>query len=168
MTYTYSTVKEILHFLPVINTLRVLLFAGIAVVILGACSGSEVKPVEKEPVVKGRWFTKRQFELGKQIFTQHCSACHGTKAQGIVKDWKQRNPDGSFPAPPLDGSAHAWHHPLSVLVRQINEGGVKLGGTMPAFGDTLSDEEVIAAIAYFQSFWDEQTYDRWVQMNADQ
>jgi len=38
---------------------------------------------------------------------------------------------------------------------------------MPAFGDTLSDEEVIAVIAYFQSYWDEQTYNRWVKMNAD-
>jgi mono/diheme cytochrome c family protein len=133
-----------------------------------AISCSSKPPDQKEPVTKGRWFTQKQFQLGKQVFTTHCASCHGSRAQGIVEDWKQRNPDGSFPAPPLDGSAHAWHHPLSVLVRQINEGGVKLGGTMPAFGDTLSDEEVIAAIAYFQSFWDEQTYDRWVQMNADQ
>lgn len=85
-----------------------------------------------------------------------------------MEDWKQRNPDGSFPPPPLDGSAHAWHHPLEVLARQINEGGKKLGGTMPAFGDVLSDQEMIAAIAYFQSYWDKQTYERWVQMNADQ
>jgi mono/diheme cytochrome c family protein len=133
-----------------------------------AISCSSEPPDQKESVTKGRWFTQKQFQLGKQVFTTNCASCHGNQAQGIVEDWKQRNPDGSFPAPPLDGSAHAWHHPLSVLVRQINEGGVKLGGTMPAFGDTLSDEEVIAAIAYFQSFWDEQTYDRWVQMNADQ
>ncbi len=133
-----------------------------------AISCSSEPPDQKGPVTKGRWFTQKQFQFGKQVFTTHCASCHGNQAQGIVENWKQRNPDGSFPAPPLDGSAHAWHHPLSVLVRQINEGGVKLGGTMPAFGDTLSDEEVIAAIAYFQSFWDEQTYDRWVQMNADQ
>lgn len=133
-----------------------------------AISCSSEPPGQREPVTKGRWFTQKQFQLGKQVFITNCGSCHGSRAQGIVEDWKQQNPDGSFPAPPLDGSAHAWHHPLSVLVRQINEGGVKLGGTMPAFGDTLSDEEVIAAIAYFQSFWDEQTYDRWVQMNADQ
>jgi mono/diheme cytochrome c family protein len=145
---------------------NLLIIVTLGVFIAISCSSEPSD--QKEPVIKGRWFTQKQFQLGKQVFTANCASCHGNQAQGIVEDWKQRNPDGSFPAPPLDGSAHAWHHPLSVLVRQINEGGVKLGGTMPAFGDTLSDEEVIATIAYFQSFWDEQTYDRWVQMNSDQ
>ncbi|MDZ7660543.1 MAG: cytochrome c [Fodinibius sp.] len=130
-------------------------------------SCSEKSEKHSDPVTEGRWFTEKQFRLGKQVFISQCASCHGEKAQGIVQDWKQRNPDGSFPPPPLDGSAHAWHHPLEVLVQQVNEGGMKLGGTMPAFGDTLSDEEVIAVIAYFQSYWDEQTYNRWVKMNAD-
>ncbi|MFH5886010.1 c-type cytochrome [Halalkalibaculum sp. DA3122] len=148
--------------------MRTLLLIIFTLFVLIAISCSSESSDQKEPVTRGRWFTEKQFNIGKQVFTTYCASCHGTRAQGIVKDWKQLNPDGSFPAPPLDGSAHAWHHPISVLVRQIIEGGIKLGGTMPAFGDTLSDEEVIAAIAYFQSFWDKQTYDRWVQMNADQ
>lgn len=142
----------------------VILFASIT--LFGGCS--EKPQPQKEPVTEGRWFTEKQFEVGKQVFTTHCASCHGTRAQGIVEDWRQRNPDGSFPAPPLDGSAHAWHHPLSVLIQQIKEGGIKLGGTMPAFKNTLTDEEAIAAVAYFQSFWNEQTYQRWVQMNASQ
>lgn len=132
-----------------------------------ACTDSNENTSITEPVVEGRWYTQRQFDLGKKVFMQNCSSCHGTRAQGIVEDWRQRNPDGTFPAPPLDGSAHAWHHSLEVLARQINEGGIKLGGTMPAFGDSLSDSEVIAVIAYFQSYWDETTYNRWVQMNAE-
>jgi mono/diheme cytochrome c family protein len=147
---------------------RINLFIIFTLTVFVIVSCSSESPDKKESVTKGRWFTEKQFALGKQVFTTHCGSCHGAQAEGIVEDWKKRNPDGSFPAPPLDGSAHAWHHPLSVLSRQINEGGVKLGGTMPAFGDTLSDAEVIATIAYFQSFWDEQTYERWVKMNADQ
>lgn len=123
---------------------------------------------QKEPTIQGRWFTRQQYELGKQIFVSHCARCHGIRAEGIVSDWRQRNPDGTFPPPPLDGSAHAWHHPFEVLLRQINEGGIKLGGSMPAFGDSLTNEEAIAAIAYFQSYWDEQIYNRWLQMNAEQ
>lgn len=96
-------------------------------------SCSEKSTTYREPVKEGRWFTEKQFRLGKQVFTTQCATCHGEKAQGIIQDWKQRNPDGSFPSPPLDGSAHAWYHPLEVLVRQVNEGGIKLGGTMPAF-----------------------------------
>lgn len=142
-----------------------ILVGGFTGLIIG-CGQSSSSP--KEPTIQGRWFTEQQFEMGKEIFATHCASCHGAKAQGIVENWKQPNPDGSFPAPPLDGSAHAWHHPLNVLARQINEGGLKLGGTMPAFGDRLSDEEVIAVIAYFQSYWDEATYNRWVEMNADQ
>lgn len=147
--------------------LRTNIFIILVLIVPIIISCTEKSSTQKEPVTEGRWFTEKQFKLGKQVFTTYCASCHGTRAQGIVKDWKQRNPDGSFPAPPLDGSAHAWHHPLSVLVQQINEGGIRLGGTMPAFGDTLSDEEVIATIAYFQSFWDKETYDQWIQMNAD-
>lgn len=159
-----------MNFIPAIKSkpskkLNVLvLIAGIF--LFWGCS--EKTTTQKEPVIEGRWFTQKQFELGKQVFTTHCASCHGNRAQGIVEGWRQRNPDGSFPAPPLDGSAHAWHHPLSVLVQQINEGGVQLGGTMPAFKDTLTDEEALGAVAYFQSFWDDRTYDRWVQMNASQ
>ncbi|MDX1619054.1 MAG: cytochrome c [Balneolaceae bacterium] len=140
---------------------------GFALVAFSCTGRSSTQDRAKESTIEGRWFTRHQFETGREVFQTHCTSCHGAKAQGIVKDWRQRNPDGSFPPPPLDGSAHAWHHPMEVLVRQINEGGIKLGGTMPAFGDSLSHGEVIAAIAYFQSFWDGQTYDRWIRMNAD-
>jgi len=141
-----------------------LLFAALFLVTFCA----EKSSTEKEATVQGRWFTRHQFDVGKQVFLNHCASCHGAKAQGTVQDWKQPNPDGSFPPPPLDGSAHAWHHSLEVLAKQIKEGGRQLGGTMPAFGDSLSDEEVIAVIAYFQSYWDHTTYNRWVEMNADQ
>lgn len=144
---------------------NIILMLGLVLPFIVGCT--DKSPTHKETVTEGRWFTQKQFESGKQLFTTYCASCHGMRARGIVEDWKQQNPDGSFPPPPLDGSAHAWHHPMSVLVRQINEGGLKLGGTMPAFGDTLSEEEIIATIAYFQSFWDKKTYDRWVQMNAD-
>lgn len=144
---------------------RLLLFVAV-LCLFTSCT--ERSRTEKEATVRGRWFTRHQFELGKQVFMNHCASCHGIRAQGTVEDWKQPNPDGSFPPPPLDGTAHAWHHSLDVLVGQIKEGGIPLGGTMPAFGDSLSDGEIIAVIAYFQSYWDERTYTRWVEMNADQ
>lgn len=158
-------INNLILIYSMLNT-NIILILGLVVPIIIGCT--DESSTQKEPITENRWFTEKQFNTGKQVFTTYCASCHGTRAQGIIKDWKQRNSDGSFPAPPLDGSAHAWHHPMSVLVRQINEGGVKLGGTMPAFGDTLSDEEVIATIAYFQSFWDKQTYDRWVNMNSRQ
>ena len=50
----------------------------------------------------------------------------------------------------------------------INEGGIPLGGSMPAFGDRLSEEEKVAIIASIQSLWDDKTYKLWVEMNTDQ
>ena len=93
--------------------------------------------------------------LGESTFAQHCAACHGEAAQGLTQDWRQRLPNGKFPAPPLNGSAHAWHHSPKTLLRTINEGGVKLGGWMPGFKDQLSEREKQALIDYIYHLWPE-------------
>ena len=101
--------------------------------------------------------------LGEATFSKHCVSCHGEAAQGLTQDWKQRLPNGKFPAPPLNGSAHAWHHSPKTLLRTINEGGVKLGGWMPGFKDQLSEREKQALIDYIYSLWPEsiqQRYDK--------
>ena len=70
-----------------------------------------------------------------------------------------------LPTPTLVGSAHAWHHSIPQLARSIKEGGIKLGGVMPAFGDKLSDQDVLAVIAYFQSKWPDEVYKVWHDRN---
>ena len=113
-----------------------------------------------------RWYSDEQVASGSQIFETNCSECHGANAEGRYANWKQKLPDGSFPPPPLDGSAHAWHHPRSVLLEVIENGGLALGGKMPAFGAVLNGEEKLAAIAYFQNFWDDETYRQWEVMGG--
>jgi len=61
--------------------------------------------------------------------------------------------DGKYPAPPLDGSTHAWHHSPAQLLRTINEGGIKMGGQMPAFSKVLSSKEKQAVLDYIFSLW---------------
>jgi mono/diheme cytochrome c family protein len=118
------------------------------------------------PVDSSRWYSSNQLELGAQIFADKCSDCHGQRAQGRFDDWKQKLPDGSFPPPPLNGTAHAWHHPLSVLLGVINQGGIAYGGKMPGFETSLNEQDKLAVIAYFQDFWSTQTYDNWLQMGG--
>lgn len=142
---------------------------ALASLLIAGCSNkSQEEPAKPPSTIEGRWFTQKQFELGRQVFAENCAQCHGQYGQSIVEDWKKPNPDGTFPPPPLNGTAHTWHHPFKILMKTINEGGVSLGGSMPAFEDSLTEEEKIAVIAYFQSLWDDKTYDRWVKMNADQ
>ena len=83
-----------------------------------------------------RWFTATQVERGTQLFADNCSVCHGDKGQGLVDDWRKRLPDGSYPPPPLNGTAHTWHHPLVQLLGTIETGGIPYGGQMPPFAST--------------------------------
>lgn len=107
-----------------------------------------------------RWFNQEIVDYGNNVFQQNCAVCHGSSAAG-TRDWKQTDANGNYPPPPLDGSAHAWHHSIGQLARSIKEGGIKLGGVMPPFGDKLSDQEVLAAIAFFQSKWPDKVYAVW-------
>lgn len=109
-----------------------------------------------------RWFNRDIVDYGAQVFQQNCAVCHGSNAEG-TRDWRKTDANGNYPPPPLDGSAHAWHHSLGRLARSIKQGGISLGGVMPPFGDRLSDQEVLAAIAYFQSKWPDDIYDAWHQ-----
>ena len=44
--------------------------------------------------------------------------------------------------------------------------GIPLGGVMPGYGETLSRGEAHATIAYFQSFWSDDIYARWDEINS--
>ena len=50
-----------------------------------------------------------------------------------------------------------------MLRRTVREGGSRLGGRMPAFGDRLDADEVDAVIAWFQSLWPSDIYAAWQQ-----
>jgi mono/diheme cytochrome c family protein len=115
-----------------------------------------------EPKVPRRWYTPSQVELGKKVYAENCISCHNENARGTFS-WRQTLPDGSYPPPPLNGTAHAWHHPIKILKKVISEGGVPLGGKMPGFGAKLGDDEILAVISYFQSFWSDQIYQEWQQ-----
>ncbi len=133
---------------------------------LSACEDSAEAPVAVDDVMSGRWYSAGQVAAGAAVFAEHCAECHGGEAQGTVADWRARLPDGSFPPPPLNGSAHTWHHPISVLLRVIDMGGESLGGQMPGFGQVLGDEEKLAAIAWFQEFWSDEIYEQWLMMGG--
>jgi mono/diheme cytochrome c family protein len=63
-----------------------------------------------------------------------------------------------LPAPPHDATGHTWHHPDQVLFDLTKFGVQPIAGpdyrsAMPAFGDKLSDDEILAILSYIKSTW---------------
>ncbi len=107
-----------------------------------------------------RWYSAQQVVQGEKVFAQYCAACHGANAEATA-NWKQTDANSHYPPPPLNGTAHAWHHSIEVLREQIMQGGAAFGGVMPAFENILSAEEIDQTIAFFQSKWPDELYQRW-------
>jgi mono/diheme cytochrome c family protein len=110
-----------------------------------------------------RWYTQEIVSRGGVLFAEQCAACHGKGGEGAFT-WRQRGADGKFPPPPVNGTGHAWHHPFRVLGGQIKSGAPGGQGTMPPFGDRLSDEEIVDVIAWFQDRWHDKIYAQWWQI----
>lgn len=109
-----------------------------------------------------RWYTQSHRDRGEVVYTANCQTCHAADGAGTA-NWKDRDQDGNLPPPPLNGSAHTWHHGPEVLVRTVMEGGRALGGTMPGFRERLNGEDTVALLAYITSLWPDDTYRKWVQ-----
>jgi len=104
----------------------------LALVVLAVVNGN--KPAE--PLAN-----KDTIALGQQVYEQTCAACHGAQGEGHA---------AVAEAPALDETEHAWHHPEGQIQQLILDGGQ----LMPALGEQLSDEEIVAVIRYIQTWWD--------------
>ena len=118
------------------------LFAIFTIILLVGCS-----PEEKNSNIDS------MASLGESVFNKNCVSCHGVKGQGLATDWKVEDANGNYPPPPLNGTAHTWHHSPEQLLYTINKGGTEMGGQMPAFENRLTEEEKKALIDYMYSLW---------------
>ena len=100
----------------------------------------------------------QQIARGEKAYAQHCAACHGARLEG-QPEWQKKLPNGRFPAPPHDDSGHTWHHSDEVLFGITKHGLVPpyapagYESDMPAFGATLSDDEIRAVLAFIETRW---------------
>lgn len=92
---------------------------------------------------------------GDDLYARYCSSCHGSDLEG-APNWQVMNSDGSFPPPPQDSTGHTWHHGDDLLVEIILEGSEFSQSRMPAFGDVLSEMEVLSILEFFKSTWGPQ------------
>lgn len=137
---------------------KTLIFGVAGVVVLGAVallydagrdsSAAFIDSADQQLVVQG-----------KAIYANSCASCHGESLQG-QPNWRQRQSNGRLPAPPHDKTGHTWHHPDAMLFDMVKNGLVP-GKTappgyesdMPAYREILTDEEIIAVLAYIKSTW---------------
>lgn len=106
----------------------------------------------------------QQILRGGRIYQQNCAVCHGKLAQG-AENWRQRDAQGKFPPPPLNGTAHTWHHPTAQLVDVIKNGTIRLGGNMPPWKDKLSDQDIEDVLAWITAQWPDEIYAEWYRLD---
>ncbi|WP_457668823.1 c-type cytochrome [Thiolapillus sp.] len=139
---------------------------------LGACSdqkekippATSAKPAKAPVYVADRWFSAEQAVRGGVLFQKNCAECHKADASGDP-NWKQTNAEGKLPPPPLNGTGHAWHHPMPMLQQIVRNGGIPMGGSMPAFKEKLTTEQINDILAWVQSHWPDKIYITWMQIN---
>lgn len=149
-----------------------ILMALLAGLLLSACN----KPPESvaprsqlaaEAVLLKRNLDPAQAARGRVVYDKHCAECHGVNGKGQPGDWRVRDADGNYPPPPLDDSAHAWHHPTEALLDSVREGSPLGTGNMPAWKDELSEQEIQDVVVYIKSLWSERSYLFWLDIERE-
>ncbi|MBW8328629.1 MAG: c-type cytochrome, partial [Thiobacillus sp.] len=139
------------------NKLKLQILASLLVGL--ALTGCDEAPVgaageaRAEETPLDRKLDPAQVARGKAVYEKVCLECHGAGGKGQRGDWRIRDADGHFPPPPLDDSAHAWHHPTAVLLDVIRDGSPQGQGKMPAWKGKLSEQEMQDVVAYIKSLW---------------
>ena len=118
----------------------------------------EILNLNSERVVRN--FDPDQIKRGESVFQANCENCHGKNASGTT-DWRTPTADGKFPPPPLNGTAHAWHHSTAVLKKTILKGGPPEVSTMPAWENILTEQQVDDVIVWIKSLWPDEIYTTW-------
>ena len=112
-----------------------------------------------------RGYDPQLLSRGETAFQENCAVCHGQRAEGTVKEWQKRDDQGRYPPPPLNGTAHTWHHPIGSLFHTIQNGTLSIGGSMPPWKDKLTDEEIFSVIIWLTSLWPDEIYAAWMRLN---
>jgi mono/diheme cytochrome c family protein len=97
---------------------------------------------------------------GKGVYVDNCASCHGENLEG-QPNWRDRDDEGYLPAPPHDQTGHTWHHADQLLFQITKDGTASIAPgdyktNMMGFGESLSDTEIWAVLAYIKSTWPEK------------
>jgi len=98
-----------------------------------------------------------EVELGRHSYRLYCASCHGRALQGQAL-WQLSDKDAHKRAPAHDESGHTWQHSDEALFHITKYG--RFDSTpqdratrMPAFKDRLTDDQILAIIAFIKRSW---------------
>ena len=116
------------------------------------------------PAYAGHEFADANLANGEHVYAQNCASCHGADLEG-QPNWRTADENGILPAPPHDETGHTWHHDSRFLFSYIKYGGQRVmeaqglkdfTSGMPAFEDSLTDQDIIDVLGYIHSTWDDE------------
>ena len=146
----------------------------LAILALGAASIAAIAVVRAQsiadlPAEMFPYTDQAVIAEGQGLYDAHCAACHGADLEG-QDNWRSPGADGKLPAPPHDETGHTWHHPDAQLFMITKYGTEALVGgnyrsNMIGFDDILTDDEIIAVLAYIKSTWPADIQARHTAMN---
>lgn len=91
--------------------------------------------------------SKDDLAMGRELFTGHCSSCHGKDGMGGGEGGKALSPSPAL-------LAYMITRPVTVdeyLLWAISDGGAQFESEMPAFKDKLKRDEIWRVIAYMRA-----------------
>jgi len=94
---------------------------------------------------------------GKRLYASHCAGCHGRKLQGQLL-WQVRDEFAGRRAPAHDQTGHTWQHSDEDLFVMTKFGRfpttpATVKSYMPAYAQNLSDDRILAIVAYIKATW---------------
>lgn len=94
---------------------------------------------------------------GESLYKKNCIGCHGEKGIGEnPRDIYAKDGKGNYVAPPLNESAHAWHHTDEQLIEIILDGSSRNPRMIAWKSQQLSIDDARALVEYIKSLWSER------------
>ena len=123
---------------------------------------SAAAPAAQPKNLAGRNLDPEKIKRGEAVYRANCASCHGPNGEA-TPGWRNPGADGKYPPPPLDGSAHAWHHSTETLEKMIRVGSPADIGGMPAWDGKLTNQQIDDVIVWIKSLWPDEVYDIWLK-----
>lgn len=94
---------------------------------------------------------------GELVYARNCGNCHGRRLQGQAL-WQLRDQYEGRRAPPHDATGHTWQHSDEELFTVVKTGKFSttpkdIVSYMPAYDKRLSDDDIVAVLAFIKSRW---------------